>query len=1284
MTDDDQNFVAGSLKPAIRTIKVGGGLLYSKMMGTALMRASGRTMKLKDCLLVPRLGANLLSVRKLCSTSKLEGAFNATKMYLRDKNGPLVSATFKNGVYVVDHIAEVDQEVAFDAQETISSDVEAMDVTTPIEKVQSQGASAYDPNIDHDDGKPVYSRAQRITQERRKRYTLFHRRFGHVGPNQLRKLHTGTDLERPITIPDSIEICEICMKTKLRNRRSKVLAKHKDCKLDLLSIDIAGPFPKSIRGYRFFVEVLDNYTRKVWILLLKKKDDVIPALNQLAKTIELESGEVIKGARSDNAGEIKKVVEEWKASRGTSSQSTAIYSSYQNGPAERGIQISENGVRALLKDAKLPVEFWCYAVMADAYLRNRLIHGPFVERNVDGELLSQQISPEEAWTGKVPGQKHIHPFGCLAYSYVDPDSQPEGARTDKYVDRGRECVFVGYSDNTTKQWLVYAPDRHDVISSNRVVFNEDVPGGTIDLKLRMELSGGNFEEVSGTSTDLPERKPRGRPKKVQFSPYPASRPVMSRGGGVGNTVIGEQEDGQRPVDMAAEQNRGERHQENESAPVGCIAYKSPSVENVAEFDGDTIVVDTSHTPFHPTSHPITPKRTSDIDWKPKSTMASLRKTDSGRIEKPEAVRRSPRIQQQLEDVVDRLGISELERLRSVADIVDAVSIEEAHDGSNKTTSAAQVLIPEVNVSTEGSGLPAKRGIEDVDDAELPEAKSIRAMIALMEVVDDEQFQMEHAMFSSVLISAAVNHDIPIPKSYHAAINDPVWGEMWKSAIDEEIKSLLANGTWEQCKLPKGAIPVDSKWVLTVKKNPDGTVERFKARLVGRGFTQIYGENYTETFAPTVQMATLRALLSVAAAENLEIRHYDIKNAFTEAVMKEEVYMKPPQGVPVKSGFVLKVLRSLYGLKQSARDWNKLLTGDEGLRKWGFVQSLADPCLFTHPARGLIALVYVDDIAVASPSNSDLDWFFKQLKSRFDGKDLGEIKQFLGMRVTRDRKERTIWLDQEQYLDKALNQFGITKGKATPSAVPVSNYDDLRAATLEDERVDATEYAKRIGTFMFAMVYTRPDIAFAIGRLSQFMKDPAVHHWRALKTLMRYLRSTYSLRLRFGPGGNSTLVVYSDADYAMDKTDRKSISGALGMLWGAAIFWFSRKQRSVSTSTTEAEYIALSLTAKQGQWVAQVLRDMGYPQYVAENGMTVETRGDNQGSLALIKNPILHEHSKHIDVARHHVRDLYENKKIAPSYVNTKSMLADGMTKPLPKFSFETYRHAVGLRKFDGE
>src|SRR5436190_16811821 len=197
--------------------------------------------------------------------------------------------------------------------------------------------------------------------------------------------------------------------------------------------------------------------------------------------------------------------------------------------------------------------------------------------------------------------------------------------------------------------------------------------------------------------------------------------------------------------------------------------------------------------------------------------------------------------------------------------------------------------------------------------------------------------------------------------------------------------------------PKGTNLVSTKWVFTVKLQVDGTVEWFKARLVARGFSQVYREDYTETFAPTVQMDTLQIFLAIVAAEDLECCQYDIKNAFTESKLQEKIYLSKPDGVPVHSGYALWTLWSLYGLKQSVRDWN--LLAKKFLISIGFQQSLADPCLYVHAKRGIMLLLYIDDIAAASKHSPELDWFYSQLSARFNAKDLGEIQKILGVRVT---------------------------------------------------------------------------------------------------------------------------------------------------------------------------------------------------------------------------------------------------------------------------------------------
>jgi hypothetical protein len=280
------------------------------------------------------------------------------------------------------------------------------------------------------------------------------------------------------------------------------------------------------------------------------------------------------------------------------------------------------------------------------------------------------------------------------------------------------------------------------------------------------------------------------------------------------------------------------------------------------------------------------------------------------------------------------------------------------------------------------------------------------------------------------------------------------------------------------------------------------------------------------------------------------------------------------------------------------------------------------------------------------------------------------------------------LDQEQYLDSVLNRFGITTETHKAKGIPLADYSQLRPATPDDERVDITLYQQIIGSLMYAMVHTRPDIAFALGKLSQQLKDPAKHHMTAVKNLMRYLRSTIKHRLKYSGSGKPMLVMHSDADWAGQRSDRKSTSGSAGMLCNGVITWGSKVQRSVSTSSTESEYLSASMTAKMSQWIAQVLRDMGYAKYIGPTPTkvdvrgreiaTVDIRGDNQGAIALVKNPHLHERSKHIDICYHHIRDLAERGKISITYIPTDEMIADGFTKPLKKTAFNRFKEFLGI------
>ncbi|KAK6579713.1 hypothetical protein PZA11_001232 [Diplocarpon coronariae] len=256
----------------------------------------------------------------------------------------------------------------------------------------------------------------------------------------------------------------------------------------------------------------------------------------------------------------------------------------------------------------------------------------------------------------------------------------------------------------------------------------------------------------------------------------------------------------------------------------------------------------------------------------------------------------------------------------------------------------------------------------------------------------------------------------------------------------------------------------------------------------------------------------------------------------------------------------------------------------------------------------------------------------------------------------------------------------------PKRTPIEGkYDKLEPANENEQRGDLKKYQQDIGAIMYAMVYTRPDIAFVTGQLSQNLKDPTIRHENAVKRLGRYLRSTITQKVRYGPTKHTSakLKVYTDSDWANMK-GRKSISGSVAVLYGGPVSWGSRKQKSVATASTEAEYISMSSNCKQGLWIAQVLKDMGFAKYIGRDRNCVDLRADNTGAIALAKNPHLHERSKHIDIAYHFIRDLVAKNKLSITYVPTDRMVADGFTKPLETVAkFEAFKDMLGLQKTVG-
>jgi hypothetical protein len=494
---------------------------------------------------------------------------------------------------------------------------------------------------------------------------------------------------------------------------------------------------------------------------------------------------------------------------------------------------------------------------------------------------------------------------------------------------------------------------------------------------------------------------------------------------------------------------------------------------------------------------------------------------------------------------------------------------------------------------------------------------------------------------------------------------------WQEAINKEGQALDDNGTWKLVERPSGKKVLTSMWVLKIKRNSDGTIERYKARLVVRGCFQVKGIDFDEIFAPVVRLESLRVLLAITCIEDLECEQMDIETAFLNGECKEEVYMEQPQGL-VKPGMehlVCKLVKSLYGLKQAPRAWHKALT--DFLVSIGFNKLFSDPCIYMklEKEEKQIIAIYVDDLLLITKSVETMRKMKASIGAKFKAKTLGSVNFILGLKVTRDRQARKLWINQEQHAKSILEKFNFSHCK--PVDTPTWSQRKLEKGTsiLSQDK----PYRQLIGSLMYLMVGSRPDIAYAVQDVSQFLNCYDKSHWEAGKRILRYIQGTSSVGLEYS-GERVILGAYADSDYASSTVDRKSVSGYITKIGNCVITWSSRKQRTVAQSTAEAEYISLAHCTREVLFLRQLLGELGYEQ------STTEILDDNQACISMAENPVQHSRTKHIDVRYHFIRERVKNKEVKVKYVESKENVADILTKGLERPAFQYLFKIMGLNR----
>ena len=515
-----------------------------------------------------------------------------------------------------------------------------------------------------------------------------------------------------------------------------------------------------------------------------------------------------------------------------------------------------------------------------------------------------------------------------------------------------------------------------------------------------------------------------------------------------------------------------------------------------------------------------------------------------------------------------------------------------------------------------------------------------------------------------------------PSTFHEAVEGEE-ATLWMTAMQEEIDALYKNLTWDLVPLPKGRKAIGNKWVYKIKRDVNNQVERYRARLVVKGFAQKEGTDFNEIFSPVVRLSTVRVVLAMCATYDLYLEQLDVKTAFLHGELEEEIYMLQPEGFEEKEkeNLVCRLKKSLYGLKQAPRCWYKRF--DSFIMSLGYSRLCSDPCAYYKrfdDGEFIVLLLYVDDMLVAGPNNDRIEVLKAQLAREFEMKDLGAANKILGMQIYRDRNSRKIWLSQQNYLKKILHRFNMQD--CTPMCTPLPINFKLSSSmspSSEEERIEMSRvpYASAVGSLMFAMVCTRPDIAQAVGAVSRYMANPGKEHWRAVKRILKYVKGTSNAALCYG-GSDFIVRGYVDSDYAGDIDNSKSTTGYVFTLAGGAVSWVSKLQSIVATSTTEAEYIAATQASKEAIWLQMLMEELGHEQ------QKIALFCDSQSALHLAKNPAFHSKTKHIRVQYHFVREKVEEGSVDMQKIHTEENIADVLTKPINNDKFSWCRSSLGL------
>ncbi|KAG7578454.1 Retrotransposon gag domain [Arabidopsis thaliana x Arabidopsis arenosa] len=996
-------------------------------------------------------------------------------------------------------------------------------------------------------------------------WDLWHRRLGHLSSHVIPYLSSYLDIGKQVS---STTVCDICLRAKQTRDCFHESSNKAAGIFDLIHCDLWGPYRiVSTSGVAYFLTIVDDYSRAVWVHLLREKSEVGITLKNFFKMVERQFEKKVKVVRSDNGGEFMGL-RTYFLEEGIMHQTSCVYTPQQNGRVERKHRHILNVARSLMFQATLPRQFWGECVMTACHLINRT-----------PSTILQGKTPYQLLFGEVPNITHLRVFGSLCFARnVLRDK-------DKFGERSRRCVFMGYPFGQ-KGWRVYDLEKSEFIVSRDVVFQEDVfPYQSLEPR-SIDPSLGSIDP-SHFEDD-------------EFRPGTTGSIDPARGS-------------IDPEHLTGDELQPATDRSIDPPP------RSIDPEKITERPATDGSIDPAPGAIDPTSN-LSDAHTTGSEGNPKTSDGVLVERGS-QLEADNLIGKGIKVRQ-----------SERER-KPPAHLSDYVLHTICCSAEQPTLSLAPTQSASSSPGT--------------------------VLYPIANYVSCDRFSVSQRAFLAAITTVSV------PKSYSEAVKD----EKWCNAMSGEVNALEENETWDITNPPPGKKAIGSHWIFTIKYKSNGEIERYKARLVAMGNRQVEGLDFDETFAHVVKMTTIREFLKIAAVKRWEVHQMDVHNAFLHGDLEEEVYMRLPLGfVSQDKSKVCRLKKSLYGLRQAPRCWFAKLAA--ALKGYGFAQQVADYSLFTLE-RGfmqLFVLVYVDDLLIGGNDLNGIQEFKGYLSDEcFHMKDLGPMKYFLGIEVS--RSPDGFYLSQRKYALDIVTECGLL------GCQPVSTPLEQNHKLPDDEGEfyeDVERYRRLVGRLVY-LTFTRPDLSYVVHMLAQFMHQPRAKHWAAVIRVVRYLKGCPGQGIVLSADSDLQLTSYCDSDFSTCSLSRRSATGFIVMLGDSPIAWKTKKQDVVSFSSAEAEYRAMSFTARELKWNRELLGCFG-----VSHPQAMRLYCDNKAALHIAANPVFHERTKHIERDCHFIRDEIQDGSLVTAHLTTTEQPADIFTKALGSQQFAYLRRKLGM------